>query len=125
MKPDTKVPVEIIRNGEQKTLEVTVKQQPGTEQLAENGSSSSDTGTLNGVGVGDLDQQARQQYNIPKDVTGALITQVDPFVAVRRSRSACRRGDRVHQPASGEKRRRGRADDRAWGGQDAGAGVGP
>ncbi len=78
VKPDTKVPVEIIRNGEQKTLEVTVKQQPGTEQLAENGSSSSDTGTLNGVGVGDLDQQARQQYNIPKDVTGALITQVDP-----------------------------------------------
>jgi serine protease Do len=77
VKPDTKVPVEIIRNGEQKTLEVTVKQQPGTDQLAENGSSS-DTGTLNGVGVGDLDQQARQQYNIPKDVTGALITQVDP-----------------------------------------------
>jgi serine protease Do len=58
VKPDTKVPVEIIRNGEQKTLEVTVKQQPGTDQLAENGSSS-DTGTLNGVGVGDLDQQAR------------------------------------------------------------------
>ncbi len=81
-KPGTKVPVEIMRNGDEKKLEVTVKQLPGTEQLAEAGSQSSDdTGTLNGVGVGNIDPRARQQFNIPKDVNGALITQVDPASA--------------------------------------------
>jgi serine protease Do len=42
---------------------------------------SNDNGALNGVGVSNLNQQARQQYNIPKDVDGALITQVDPTSA--------------------------------------------
>jgi len=78
-KPGSTVPVEVLRNGEQKTLHATVKQLPGTEQLADNNSSNSgDTGTLNGVGVGDLDSQTRQQFNIPKEVKGAVVTQVEP-----------------------------------------------
>jgi serine protease Do len=81
-KPGTKVPVEIMRNGHEKTLEVTIKPLPGTEQLAEAGSqNNNNNGTLNGVTVSDLNQQTRQQYNIPKDVKGALITQVDPASA--------------------------------------------
>jgi serine protease Do len=78
-KPGATVPVEILRNGEKQTLTVTVKPLPATGELAENNSANSnDTGTLNGVGVADVDQQARSQFNIPKDVSGALITQVDP-----------------------------------------------
>jgi len=78
-KPDSTVPVQVLRDGENKTLTVTAKQLPGTEQLADNNSNSStDTGTLNGVGVADLDQQVRSQFNIPKAVSGAVITQVDP-----------------------------------------------
>jgi serine protease Do len=78
-RPGSTVPVEILRNGDKKTIHVTVKQMPGTEQLAENNSQGNDeTGTLNGVGVSDIDQQARQQFNIPKDVNGAVVTQVDP-----------------------------------------------
>jgi len=52
----------------------------GTEQLAQNNlATSSDTGTLNGVGVTDLDQQTRQQFNLPDTVRGgAVITQVKP-----------------------------------------------
>ena len=81
-KPGSKVPIDIIRNGREKTLEVTIKPLPGTDRLAEAGSQNTDdTGTLNGVTVGDLDQQARQQYNIPGEVKGALITQVDPASA--------------------------------------------
>jgi serine protease Do len=77
--PGSTVPVEILRNGDKQTLNVTVKTLPGTEQLAENNASNdNDTGTLNGVGVADLDQQVRGQFNIPKSVTGAVITQVDP-----------------------------------------------
>ena len=81
-KPDSTVPVEILRNGEKKTVDVTVKQLPGSEQLASNDSDSGkDTGTLNGVGVADVDQQTRSQFNIPKGVAGAVITQVDPASA--------------------------------------------
>jgi serine protease Do len=52
---------------------------PGTEKLADaNSSETSDNGTLNGVEVADLDQQAHAQFNVPKNVKGAVITQVDP-----------------------------------------------
>jgi serine protease Do len=78
-RPGSKVPVEIIRNGDHKTLEVTLKQLPGTEQLAEAGSNSgANTGTLNGVTVSDLDRQARSEFKVPKDIQGAVVTQVDP-----------------------------------------------
>jgi serine protease Do len=78
-RPGTKVPVEVWRNGTTKTLEVTVKQLPGTQQLAENNNvNKQDTGTLNGVGVADLDHQTRQEYSLPNTVKGAVITQVKP-----------------------------------------------
>jgi len=77
--PGSTVPVEILRNGAAQTVKVTLKPLSGTDNVAEKGSDNSqDTGTLNGVGVGDLDQDARSQFNIPKTVTGAIITQVDP-----------------------------------------------
>jgi serine protease Do len=73
------VPVEILRNGESKTLQVTVKQLPGTEQLAEDNShDNGDTEALKGVAVSDIDPQARREFNIPKDVQGAVVTQVEP-----------------------------------------------
>ncbi|HTV41146.1 MAG TPA: DegQ family serine endoprotease [Candidatus Sulfotelmatobacter sp.] len=81
-KPGSDVPVQVLRNGDEKTLDVTIKPQPGTEQLADSGSqNNSDNGTLNGVTVTDLNSQARAQFNIPDDVKGALITQVDPTSA--------------------------------------------
>jgi serine protease Do len=78
-KPGVKVPVEIVRNGDSKVLEATIKQLPGTGPGSEVGSENgSDTGTLNGVGVGDLDAQVREQFHIPANVQGAVVTQVDP-----------------------------------------------
>ena len=82
VKPGSKVPVMVIRNGDDKTVDVTIKPQPGTEQLADSGSQdNSDNSTLNGVTVADLNSQAREQFNIPDDVKGAVITQVDPASA--------------------------------------------
>jgi serine protease Do len=78
-KPGTTVPVEILRDGNKKTLNVTVKELSGPEHLAkategkENG-----TGTLNGVAVGDLNPQTRDQLNVPKDIQGAVVTEVEP-----------------------------------------------
>ena len=79
IKPGSKVPVEISRNGSTRSLEVTVGQLPGTEHLAkaDNGNGQ-DTGTLNGVGVSDLDSQSREQFKIPHNVQGAMVTEVRP-----------------------------------------------
>lgn len=77
--PGESVPVKILRDGEAKTLDVTVKELPGTEQLAKNDNAHpDDTGTLNGVAVGDLDNNARQQFNLPSTIKGAVVTEVDP-----------------------------------------------
>ena len=78
-KPGTTVPVKILRDGSARNLEVTVQQLPGTEQLAKNNNpENTDSGTLNGVGVTDLDQQTRQQLKLPEDVKGVAITEVKP-----------------------------------------------
>ncbi len=78
-KPGTSVPVKILRDGSTRNLEVTVQQLPGTEQLAKNNNTdNTDNGTLNGVGVTDLDQQTRQQLKVPDSVKGVVITEVKP-----------------------------------------------
>jgi serine protease Do len=76
--PGQTVPVKILRDGTSKTLEVTVKTLPGTESLVKNDKGSDDTGTLNGVGVTDLDEQAREQLKVPETVKGAVVTEVKP-----------------------------------------------
>lgn len=78
-KPNSKVPVEVIRDGTAKTLNVTIGQLPGTEKLAQaNPKNAQDTPTLQGVGVSDLNSQARQQYEIPHNIQGAMVTEVKP-----------------------------------------------
>jgi serine protease Do len=78
-KPGESVPVKVLRDGSTKTLEVAVKELPGSEQLAKNeGQNSDDTGTLNGVAVADLDAATRQQFNLPGNVKGVVVTEVDP-----------------------------------------------
>ena len=77
--PGTRVPMEVLRDGSTKTLEVKVKELPGEEQIAGNSSENSgESDTLQGVGVSDIDSQARQQLNIPDNIKGALVTEVAP-----------------------------------------------
>ena len=77
--PGETVPVEVLRDGDTKTLHVKVKALPGSNEVAQNDNSSSDSSdTLQGVAVTDLDSQARAQFNIPSNLKGALVTQVDP-----------------------------------------------
>lgn len=78
-KPSSDVPVTILRNGSTQTLHVTVGQLPGQEHLAQaNPAKGGNTGTLKGVAVGDLDTQVRQEFKIPANVQGALVTEVQP-----------------------------------------------
>jgi len=76
--PGETVPVKVLRDGNTKTLEVTVKVLPGTEQLASNnGQQGEDNGTLNGVTVADIDSGVRQQLNLPSNLKGVVVTDVD------------------------------------------------
>jgi serine protease Do len=77
--PGATVPVKIMRDGHEKTLEVTVKELPGSEKIAKNSDAGDNANdTLNGVTVGDIDAQAKNQLNLPDTAKGAVITEVDP-----------------------------------------------
>jgi len=80
-KPGESVPVKVLREGDPRTLEVKVRELPGEEQLAKadgNKAEAEDTGTLNGVGVRDLDRRARQELKAPETLKGAVIDEVKP-----------------------------------------------
>ena len=78
--PGTKVTVQVVRNGETKTLEVTLKNAPNQKLASadrDSGASNSKD-ALSGVAVADLDQNTRSQLNVPDNVKGAVITEVRP-----------------------------------------------
>jgi serine protease Do len=78
--PGQTIQLGVIRNGQPMTLSVKVGEyhKPGTE-VAENtsGQGGANTGKL-GLAVDDLNQDARQQLNVPSDVHGAAIAEVRP-----------------------------------------------
>ncbi|HZZ58033.1 MAG TPA: trypsin-like peptidase domain-containing protein [Opitutaceae bacterium] len=86
--PGTKLTLDVVRNGQSKTFTVTTERKPGTNDIA---AASDDTGVLNGVGVGDIDSSARQQLNLPDNLSGALVTSVDPNSAA--AQAGIREGD--------------------------------
>jgi serine protease Do len=91
--PDTKVTLDIIRDGKTQKVEATTT----TREPAEDGSGSElsapgeDHGVLNGVGVSDLDSAARHEMNLPARMQGALITRVEPDSSA--ARAGIREGD--------------------------------
>lgn len=78
VQPGHEAPIKVLRDGSTKSFEVTVREMPGTERLAKHDSTgkSDDEGTLNGVTVGDLDRNARQQFDLPQNVKGVVVTDV-------------------------------------------------
>ncbi len=78
-KPGESVRVKLLRDGSTKSLDVTVKELPGSEQIAKADPSQSDEGeALKGVAVGDLDPKLRRKFNIPENVRGAVVVEVEP-----------------------------------------------
>lgn len=77
--PDTEAKLEIIRDGKTKNVTVKLGELP-KEGLARAGSGlqrGSGGDVLDGVTVDDLDARARRQFNIPNNVDGALVTNVE------------------------------------------------
>jgi len=75
--PGTTALVKALRGGKAKTFKVKVGELPGDNTVAK-AAPAEDEGTLNGVGVMDLDARTRKQFNIPSSVEGAIINEVAP-----------------------------------------------
>lgn len=75
--PGKEVPVKISRDGKVQELEVKLKEFPQDKALAKNSASPMDSGDVtDGITVDDITPEARQQFNIPRNVKGALVTDV-------------------------------------------------
>jgi serine protease Do len=105
--PGTKLALSVLRDGKTENLTVTTTTAPNQRRSRGNESSAlpgngEDTGVLNGVAVADLDPAARQQYNVPARIHGALITEVAPDSAS--ARAGLQPGDVIleinHKPVS-------------------------
>ncbi len=84
VKPGQKVTLKVLRDGSFKNLQATLKELPDAEKLAKSGpDAKEDTGTLNGVGVADLDGKARREFELPENIQGAVVTDVEPDSAAR------------------------------------------
>ena len=77
-KPGEKATVKVLRDGTSKTFSVIPKELPGSE-VAMNSRSTSDSESesLQGVSVGDIDTTAKSQLKLPDNLKGALVTAVD------------------------------------------------
>jgi serine protease Do len=82
--PGTRANLKLIRDGKEQTLTVKVGELPA-EGLARAGDGrsgglrrSQEPDLLDGVTVDDLDARTRRQYNLPPQLQGALIVEVDP-----------------------------------------------
>jgi serine protease Do len=80
--PGKSVPIQVDRGGQTLNLNVTLKELSQGGTLAKNEPNSNgnqpQNDALHGVGVADLDRETRQEMNIPNNVHGAIVTQVDP-----------------------------------------------
>jgi len=80
--PGTKVPVKVLRDGKEQTFTVKLGELP-TESLAKAGGRpdglrrGTQADALDGVIVENVDARYRRQFNIPNQVQGALVVDVD------------------------------------------------
>ena len=75
MSPGDKVTITYLRDGQTKTTEVTLGQQSASGEEVQ-AVPEEKPNVLDGITVGDLDDSARSQLQIPKGVKGVLVTDV-------------------------------------------------
>ncbi len=78
-KPGDKVTLKVLRQGKEKSFEVKLKSAPGekggTGLRREDNNGESDA--LDGVTVGDINAQARQELDLPANLKGALVVDIE------------------------------------------------
>ena len=78
--PKTKVALKVIRDGKEKTFTVMLDElsdKQTAQGMRKSGPPDAGEDTLDGVEVSNLDAQLRQEFDIPANVRGAVVTNVD------------------------------------------------
>ncbi|KAA6463055.1 Do family serine endopeptidase [Acidobacteria bacterium AB60] len=78
MTPGSPLKLEVMRDGKPMTVNLTVGQFRAKSEMASNDSGGSHQKGKIGVAVANLDDQARQQFNVPDSVKGVVVQQVRP-----------------------------------------------
>jgi serine protease Do len=76
--PGTRVTLKVVRDGESRKVDLVLKEFP--DSLASNDDrkeSKEETDALNGVTVADIDRAARNRFNIPSDLKGAIVVKIE------------------------------------------------
>jgi serine protease Do len=76
--PGDTVKVDVLRNGTAKSMEVKLTQFPDDEQTARNEEHGQESGALAGVSVDDLSPQVAKRLGLDPDITGVVVTRVQP-----------------------------------------------
>jgi serine protease Do len=76
--PGTPVTLEILRNGQPQTVNVTLEQRPGNLAYTSGPSKSPNQGALRGVTVQNLTSDLRKQLGVPSETHGVVVTEIDP-----------------------------------------------
>ena len=76
--PGAKAQVKILRQGKEKSFDLTLKEAPDQKVAGDQNDSNATSGdALDGVTVSDLDAGVRRQLGIPARVQGALVSEID------------------------------------------------
>ncbi len=78
--PREQVALKVLREGETKAFQVKVQELPGTPTMTK-ADRDNDEGTLDGVEVSNPTAEMRRQFNIPENVRGAVVTEIQPDCA--------------------------------------------
>ena len=95
LKPGTTVPIKVLREKQEKTLNVTIGEldleAEGNQQSADQSEEDSSEGF--GISLGNLTADRARRLGVPSGTTGAVITDVDPNGSA--ARSGLRAGDLI------------------------------
>src|SRR6202522_4223915 len=75
--PGSKIELDVMRNGHSEKVDLTVGEYHKDQQVATNNSDASGHARL-GIAISDLTPDVRQQLNLPPDVKGVAVAQVQP-----------------------------------------------
>jgi serine protease Do len=76
--PGTPVTLDVLRNGQPQTVNLTLEQRPSNLSYVGGPSRSPNEGALRGVTVQNLTADLRKQLGVPTEMHGVVVTEVDP-----------------------------------------------
>jgi len=78
VKPGEQATLDVVRDGQKKTVTATVGEQPGERQTADRGDEQPGGRGRIGVALAPISPQAREQLELPDGAKGAVVAQVQP-----------------------------------------------